>query len=199
MSLLMPRKLVFGAWYQEFGTYQPFIFDPKKNDAAMIPRRWDGFRSIGEIVNELLQPDYVYLFDHARQFSPMFCVSPQAMRIRLEKLGLLLREVTHQRSSPMGSDLCFEENVKCQLDKRTRGKEQLRSPSRRATLEPYRGTSKAALVRLDASNKFGLVADAIRATAADTEGDIADIEADARPAAPLTCSAPSATTATRSL
>ncbi len=97
--LLMPRKLVLGAWYQEFGTYEPFIFDPKKNDAAMIRRRWDGFRSIGEILNEILQPDYVHLFDQiARLFSPMFCVSSQAMRIRPEKIGLLLCEVPHQRN-----------------------------------------------------------------------------------------------------
>jgi hypothetical protein len=46
------------------------------------------------------------------------------------------------------------------------------------TLEPYRGTIKAALVQLDAAHQSGHVADAIRATAVDTEGDIADIEAD---------------------
>jgi hypothetical protein len=105
--LIMPRKLVFGAWYEEFGTYEPFIFDPEKNDAAMT-RRCDGFRSVGEILKELLQPDYVHLFDQiARRFSPMFCVSPQAMRIRLEKLGLLLCEVTHQRSFADGIGSLF--------------------------------------------------------------------------------------------
>jgi hypothetical protein len=32
----------------------------------------------------------------AREFAQVFCVSTEAMRIRLEKLGLLLREVPDQ-------------------------------------------------------------------------------------------------------
>jgi hypothetical protein len=38
----------------------------------------------------------------AREFAQVFCVSIEAMRIRLEKLGLLLREVPHQRSFTVG-------------------------------------------------------------------------------------------------
>ena len=37
------------------------------------------------------------LEDFARPFAEQFLVSPIAMRIRLEKLGLLLREVPRQR------------------------------------------------------------------------------------------------------
>jgi hypothetical protein len=44
-------------------------------------------------------PDYTVFFDEiAKRFLPLFCVSRLAMRIRLEKLGLLLREVPRQRT-----------------------------------------------------------------------------------------------------
>ncbi len=46
------------------------------------------------------------------------------------------------------------------------------------TLSPYRETVKAALVHLDATDQSERVVDAIRATAADTEDDIADMEED---------------------
>lgn len=97
--LLMPKKLMCEAWRQEFGTCEPIIFDPGKHDAPMIPRRWNGSRSIGEILSEMFRSDYDHFSDRiSRQFAPMFCGSAQAMRIGLEKLGLLLSEVPHQRS-----------------------------------------------------------------------------------------------------
>lgn len=97
--LLMPKKLMFEAWRQEFGTCEPIIFDPEKHGAAMIRRQWNGSRSIGEVVREMFRSDYDHFSDRiARHFAPMFCVSAQAMRIRLEKLGLLLSEVPHQRN-----------------------------------------------------------------------------------------------------
>ena len=97
--LLMPRKLVFDAWRREFGTYNPFIFDPARHTAAAMRPRWNGLRSISEILHEIAEPDHVYFFDLiAKIFAPLFCVSPQAMRIRLEKLGLLLREVPQQQA-----------------------------------------------------------------------------------------------------
>ena len=55
--------------------------------------------------------------DFARPFAQRFLVSPQAMRIRLEKLGLLLREVPRQRILTVADSPFFEENVKCQLDR----------------------------------------------------------------------------------
>jgi hypothetical protein len=48
------------------------------------------------------------------------------------------------------------------------------------TLEPYRETVKSALVHLDAAGETECVIDAIRATAADTEEDLADVAADER-------------------
>jgi hypothetical protein len=47
------------------------------------------------------------------------------------------------------------------------------------TLEPYRKTVKAALVHLDAPDPAERVADAIRATAMDTEQDVREMEGDA--------------------
>ena len=46
------------------------------------------------------------------------------------------------------------------------------------TLTPYHGTVRVALVHLDADGQSERVVDAIRATAADTEEDIADMTAD---------------------
>src|SRR5262245_2826106 len=46
------------------------------------------------------------------------------------------------------------------------------------TLAPYRETAKAALVHLDATGRSERVIDAIRASAADTEDDMADMAAD---------------------
>ena len=48
----------------------------------------------------------------------------------------------------------------------------------KGTLAPFGDTVKTALVHLDATGQSESVIDAIRATAADTEGDIADMEAD---------------------
>ena len=62
--LLMPRKLVMQAWRDEFG-----------NDNPRVLRR-----SIS-----ILEP-------FLRPLAKQFLVSPVAMRIRLEKLGLLYRE-----------------------------------------------------------------------------------------------------------
>jgi hypothetical protein len=44
------------------------------------------------------KPDYQFVFNMiAREFAQVFCVSTEAMRIRLEKLELLLRDVPHQQ------------------------------------------------------------------------------------------------------
>jgi hypothetical protein len=95
--LLMPRKLVFDAWRKEFGTYEPFIFDAAKHASAAIRPRWNGPRMIGEILRVITEPEHTYVFDLiARKFAPTFRVSPIAMRIRLEKLGLLHREIPRQ-------------------------------------------------------------------------------------------------------
>jgi Zn-dependent peptidase ImmA (M78 family) len=100
--LLMPRKLVFQAWRDRFG-----------NDHPRGLRRKDGTVDVDEIIRML--PNFVavpvvisHSFDRAcddqllkhiaRPFAEQFLVSPIAMRIRLERLGLLHREVPRQQS-----------------------------------------------------------------------------------------------------
>lgn len=63
------------------------------------------------------------------------------------------------------------------------------------TLASYPETVKVALVHLDTTGQSERVVDAIRATAADTDEDIAEMETDEAMtrAAPSNCSAPSAT------
>jgi hypothetical protein len=96
--LLMPRKLVFDAWQKEFGTYEPFIFDATKRASAASRPRGNGPRMIGAILREMIEPDHTYVFDLiAKKFAPVFRVSPIAMRIRLENLGLLCREIPRQK------------------------------------------------------------------------------------------------------
>jgi Zn-dependent peptidase ImmA (M78 family) len=97
--LLMPRKLIFETWRERFGTTAPFIFEIDKFNPTFPVRR----------SNRILKdPDYQIVFNMiAREFAQVFCVSTEAMRIRLEKLGLLLREVPPQRSFMVGSDPFF--------------------------------------------------------------------------------------------
>jgi Zn-dependent peptidase ImmA (M78 family) len=89
--LLMPRDQLFTAWENAFGTSAPFVFDRDKHPPmARSPKK--GPRPIGALLKEVFQTDYDPYFDQiAKQFTQMFLVSPIAMRIRLEDLGLLLR------------------------------------------------------------------------------------------------------------
>jgi Zn-dependent peptidase ImmA (M78 family) len=93
--LLMPRKLIMQAWCDTFG-----------NDHPRILRRKDRIVVQGDAEEEIVTA--VRAFDEtrdndamehfARPFAEQFLVSPIAMRIRLERLGLLHREVPRQRS-----------------------------------------------------------------------------------------------------
>jgi Zn-dependent peptidase ImmA (M78 family) len=99
--LLMPRKLIFETWRERFGTTAPFIFEINKFNPAFVPRRsnWIHISMAFETAPDALKkPDYQIVFNMiAREFAQVFCVSTEAMRIRLEKLGLLLRTVPPQR------------------------------------------------------------------------------------------------------
>ena len=98
--LLMPRKLIFETWRERFGTTAPFIFEIDKFNPTFPVRRSNWYSSRTR--------DYQIVFNMiAREFAQVFCVSTEAMRIRLEKLGLLLREVPPQRSFMVGSDPFF--------------------------------------------------------------------------------------------
>jgi Zn-dependent peptidase ImmA (M78 family) len=100
--LLMPRKLIFETWRERFGTIAPFIFEINKFNPAFAPRRSNWIHISNAFETECdahKKPDYQIAFNMiAREFAQVFCVSTEAMRIRLEKLGLLLREVLHQQA-----------------------------------------------------------------------------------------------------
>ena len=99
--LLMPRKLVFRAWKREFGDVEP----RGVVGAGGGPEDYD--REIEEIDPEDKQfleklpsprdPAEMLAEEVARPLAEQFVVSPIAMRIRLEKLGLLIREVPLRR------------------------------------------------------------------------------------------------------
>jgi hypothetical protein len=92
--LLMPRKLVFAAWDAAFPDRKPRVLQPRTafSHPYVEIRRID-FR-IGDDCSET---DNEALDRIAKPFAETFLVSPIAMRIRLEKLGLLHRAVPRQR------------------------------------------------------------------------------------------------------
>jgi hypothetical protein len=94
--LLMPRKLVIAAWDEMFSDRKPRVLQPRapiNHPFVEVPRN---DRRIGNI--DLPEADDKVLDRIARPLAGRFLVSTIAMRIRLEKLGLLLRQVPHQRT-----------------------------------------------------------------------------------------------------
>jgi hypothetical protein len=99
--LLMPRKLVFAAWDQIFPDRKQRILAPE----TPIDHP---FVEISQIIHcdgdrEYLESEDMALDRIARPLAEIFLVSPIAMRIRLEKLGLLHRGVPHQQNLANGS------------------------------------------------------------------------------------------------
>ena len=93
--LLMPRGLVKAAWLEKFGDGLPLIMDRSRRT---------GFAVISDAVERQFEIDIEEwqteqsMEDFARPMAAEFLVSPIAMRIRLENLGLLYREVPSQRA-----------------------------------------------------------------------------------------------------
>jgi Zn-dependent peptidase ImmA (M78 family) len=93
--LLMPRKLVLAAWEEMFPDRKPRVIAPAVPvehpfvEIARVECRIPGA--------EFKEADDNMLDRVARPLAEHFLVSPTAMRIRLEKLGLLHRTVPHQR------------------------------------------------------------------------------------------------------
>ena len=89
--LLMPRKLVFAAWDEAFPDRKQRVLQPATPiehpfvEIVRFERRIPG--------TELTESDDLALESFAKPFAKKFLVSPIAMRIRLEKLGLLHRVV----------------------------------------------------------------------------------------------------------
>jgi hypothetical protein len=93
--VLMPRKLVFAAWNEVFPDRKQRVLQPRTptpHPFIEIPRT---DCRIGN--NGSPEADNKALDRIARPLAGRFLVSVIAMRIRLEKLGLLLREVPHQQ------------------------------------------------------------------------------------------------------
>ena len=97
--LLMPKKLVMEAWQARFGNTNARILKRKNrialpayvdHEIAAALRTFDQQRD-DEVMNEFVRP-----------FAKKFLVSMVAMRIRLERLGLLHREVPRQRTLAEG-------------------------------------------------------------------------------------------------
>jgi IrrE N-terminal-like domain len=94
--LLMPRKLVMQAWEDQFGNLRPFVSDWERS-CWRSPGLLVGGKPVTER-NAHLLADYDFR-EIAKEFAHRFQVSVQAMRIRLEKLGLLLRAEPRQHLS----------------------------------------------------------------------------------------------------
>jgi Zn-dependent peptidase ImmA (M78 family) len=99
--VLMPRKLVFAAWDEAFPDRKQRVLRPVKpidHPYVEIQRwNWSAFGAKAE------DDDNLTLEHFTRPFAEKFLVSPIAMRIRLEKLGLLHRAVPLQRLLSDGS------------------------------------------------------------------------------------------------
>lgn len=93
--VLMPRKLVFAAWDEAFPDRKQRVLQPATPvdhpyvEIARFECRIPGV--------EFKETDDRALDSFAKPFAEMFLVSPIAMRIRLERLGLLHRTVPLQR------------------------------------------------------------------------------------------------------
>jgi Zn-dependent peptidase ImmA (M78 family) len=97
--LLMPRNLVLGAWEVRFGTTN-----------ARISRRKNRITLSGYVTDEIAAELRAFerqnydegINEFVRPFARTFLVSMVAMRIRLERLGLIHGEVPHQRALAAG-------------------------------------------------------------------------------------------------
>lgn len=101
-SLLMPRRAVRQHWVRTYGTDKPLVFDAIRLQPWANPPKRSGLRPISQVLAGLdRSPDF--LFNKiASEFARHFLVSTQAMRIRLEKLGLLLADAPEQHALPFG-------------------------------------------------------------------------------------------------
>jgi hypothetical protein len=96
---LMPRNSVIETWRERFGDTNARIL--KRKNRINLPSDASGeMAEVCRSINE--QRDVEAMNEFVRPFAEKFLVSMVAMRIRLERLGLLQREVPRQRSLAVG-------------------------------------------------------------------------------------------------
>ena len=97
--LLMPRRRVHEEWKERLGRTRPLLLsDLRPNGRVMMraqPMIYEQGRSEAGAVDDALFEEV------AKPIARRFGVSAPAMRIRLEKLGLLLRQTPQQTSFPV--------------------------------------------------------------------------------------------------
>jgi Zn-dependent peptidase ImmA (M78 family) len=98
--LLMPKNVVRRAWRERFGNDSPRRLQ-SKNRLALPAELGNEFVEAIERANR--QWENAAVNDYVRPFAEQFLVSMAAMRIRLEKLGLLIRGSATQRTFALGS------------------------------------------------------------------------------------------------
>jgi Zn-dependent peptidase ImmA (M78 family) len=98
--LLMPKAMVVAAWRERFGNANPRILQ-RKNRFALPGDAGDELTAAIRSYEQ--QRDNEALQEFVRPFAERFKVSAAAMRIRLERLGLLRREVPRQWSLAVGT------------------------------------------------------------------------------------------------
>ncbi len=94
--LLMPRNLIMQAWQEHFGNRRPFVSDWERSCWLSPGLLVNGKRVTERNAHLLADSDFREI---SKEFAHRFKVSAQAMRIRLEKLGLLLRAEPRRHSS----------------------------------------------------------------------------------------------------
>jgi Zn-dependent peptidase ImmA (M78 family) len=97
--LLMPKAMVEAAWCERFGNRNPRILKAR-NPISRPENLSPVIRAVFDRVETQRQEELLREF--VRPFAQRFQVSLTAVRIRLEKLGLLLREEPRQRSLAVG-------------------------------------------------------------------------------------------------
>jgi Zn-dependent peptidase ImmA (M78 family) len=99
--LLMPRRLVHAEWHQRLGRTKPLLLSDLRPNRAVLMRAETLIRE--QAKGEAEAVDDALFENVAERIARRFGVSRTAMRIRLEKLGLLLR--AEPRQQPMNGIL----------------------------------------------------------------------------------------------
>jgi hypothetical protein len=94
--LLMPRRRVHDEWKECLGRTRPLLLSDLRPNGKVMMRARSMIYEQGR--NEAGAVDDALFEEVAKPIARRFGVSPQAMRLRLEKLGLLLRQAPQQAS-----------------------------------------------------------------------------------------------------